>query len=147
MSPMQQRARAMTAYQTAALTVTPARAIVMLYDGAVQRLQQAGRAITEGRIEERYRLVGKAHAIVHGLQCQLDFAAGGEVALLLDRYYAYLLHRMTQINVRNDPAICDEVIARLRDMRASWAAIAETGNAAPAPPPVQADHRPIVQLG
>lgn len=144
---MQHRARAMTAYQTAAETVTPARAIVMLYDGAVQRLRQAGRAIAEGRIEDRYKLVGKAHAIVHGLQCQLDFDAGGEVALLLDRYYAYLLHRMTQINVHNDPAICDEVVARLRDMRASWAAIAETHNASPPPPPTRADHRPTVQLG
>ncbi len=144
---MQHRARAMSAYQTAAETVTPARAIVMLYDGAVQRLQQAGRAMAEGRIEERFRLVGKAHAIVHGLQCQLDFAAGGEVALLLDRYYAYLLHRMTQINVHNDPAICDEVIARLREMRASWAAIAETGSPPPAPPPTRADHQPTVQLG
>lgn len=135
---MQHRARAMTAYQTAALTVTPARAIVMLYDGAVQRLQQAGSAIAEGRIEDRFKLVGKAYAIVHGLQCQLDFTAGGEVALLLDRYYAYLLHRMTQINVLNDPAICDEVIARLRDMRASWAAIADTPNDFPArrPAPV-----------
>lgn len=136
---MQHRARAMTAYQTAALTVTPARAIVMLYDGAVQRLLQAGRAIAEGRIEDRFKLVGKAHAILHGLQCQLDFAAGGEVALLLDRYYAYLLHRMTQINVRNDPAICDEVIARLRDMRASWAAIADTPNTFPAPRPTPVD--------
>lgn len=144
---MQHRARAMTAYQTAAETVTPARAIVMLYDGAVQRLQQASQAIALGRIEERFRLVGKAHAIVHGLQCQLDFAAGGEVARLLDRYYAYLLHRMTEINIRNDPAICDEVIARLRDMRASWAAIAETGSMPPAPPPTRAAHRPTVQLG
>lgn len=144
---MQHRARAMTAYQTAAETVTPARAIVMLYDGAVQRLQQASQAIAEGRIEERFRLVGKAHAIVHGLQCQLDFAAGGEVATLLDRYYAYILHRMTEINVRNDPAICDEVIARLREMRASWATIAEAGSTPPAPPPMPADHRPTVQLG
>lgn len=144
---MQHHARAMTAYQTAAETVTPARAIVMLYDGAVQRLQQAVLAMSEGRVEDRFKLMGKAYAIIHGLQCQLDFDAGGEVALLLDRYYAYLLHRMTQVNVRNDPEICAEIIARLREMRASWAAIADGGDAIPAPPPIVADHRPVLQLG
>lgn len=135
MSLTQQRARALNAYQTAAETVTPARAIVMLYDGAVQRLQQARQAIVDRRIEDRFQLVEKARAIVHGLQCQLDFAAGGEVARLLDGYYAYLLHRMTQINLRNDPAICDELVDRLREMRSSWASIAD-GTAAqwPAPP-------------
>ncbi len=142
---MPHHARAMTAYQTAALTVTPAQAIVMLYDGAVQRLLQAKRAILEGRIEERFALVTKAHAIVQGLQCQLDFDAGGEVAPLLDRYYAYLLHRMIQINVRNDPAICDEVMAHLREMRASWAAIAESGGSAMKAPPPRTDHRPAMQ--
>lgn len=117
----------MSAYQTATATVTPAMVIVMLYDGAVQRLLQAKKALIEGRIEDRCHLVNKAHAIIHGLQCQLDFTAGGEMAKLLDRYYDYVLHRMAQINVRNDPLICDEVAAHLREMRESWSTIAEGG--------------------
>jgi flagellar secretion chaperone FliS len=124
MSSMQHRTRAMTAYQTATETVAPATAIVMLFDGAMHSMTRAGQAIAEGRIEDRWTLVNKAHAIVHGLQCQLDFAAGGEIARLLDDYYGYLLGRMTQANIKNDPAICDEVVDRLREMRASWAAIA-----------------------
>lgn len=124
MSTMQHRARAMNAYQAATTTVTPAMAIVMLYDGAMKFLTLAKAAIVEGRIEERCRLVTKSHAVIHGLQCQLDFTAGGEVATTLDRYYGYILHRMTQINIKNDPAICDELIDRLRQMRESWATIA-----------------------
>lgn len=133
---MQHRARAMSAYQTATETVAPATAIVMLYDGAMQALSRARQAIAEGRIEDRCNAVNKAHAIVHGLQCQLDFAAGGEIARLLDRYYGYLLGRMTQVNIRNDPSICDELLTRLREMRASWAAIAQ-GGALPEPAPAQ----------
>ena len=124
MSTMQHRARAMSAYQAATTTVTPAMAIVMLYDGAMRFLARAKAAIGEGRIEERCQLVNKAHAVIHGLQCQLDFTAGGEVALTLDRYYSYVLHRMMQVNIKNDPAICDELIDRLREMRESWATIA-----------------------
>jgi flagellar secretion chaperone FliS len=128
MSTVQHRARAMTAYQAASATVTPAMAIVMLYDGAMRFLAGAKAAIAEGRIEDRYELVNKAHAVIHGLQCQLDFTGGGEVARLLDRYYSYILHRMMQVNIKNDPAICDELIARLREMRESWATIASGGN-------------------
>ena len=125
---MQHRARAMTAYRAATTTVTPAMAIVMLYDGAMRFLACAKAAIAERRIEERCRLVNKAHAVIHGLQCQLDFTAGGEVAHALDRYYGYVLHRMMQVNIKNDPAICDELIDRLREMRESWATIASGSN-------------------
>ncbi len=128
---MQHRARAMTAYQAATETVSPAAAIVMLYDGAIRFLSRARQAITEGRIEDRYQLVNKAQAIVNGLQCQLDFTAGGDIARLLDGYYRYLHDRMTQLNVRNDPAICDELVERLREMRESWALIARGVEAAP----------------
>jgi flagellar protein FliS len=124
MSIQQHRTRAMNAYQTANTTVTPAMAIVMLYDGAMKFLSLAKAAIDERRIEDRCHLINKAHAVIHGLQCQLDFDAGGDIAPVLDHYYSYLLHRMMQINIKNDPAICDELIDRLREMRESWAAIA-----------------------
>lgn len=129
MSTLQHRARAMNAYRAASTTVTPAMAIVMLYDGAMKFLSQAKVAIEEGRIEDRCRLVNKSHAIIHGLQCQLDFDAGGDIAPTLDRYYNYVLQRMMQINMKNDATICDELIARLREMRKSWATIAQSGGA------------------
>ncbi len=46
---------------------------------------------------------------------------------------------LQQVNTRNDPAVCDELVARLGELRASWSAIAD-GDAqegkgpAPAPP-------------
>lgn len=132
MSWTQQRARAMSAYHAASETVTPATAIVMLYDGAVRRLNEAKLAAQEGRIEDRCNAVGKAHAIIHGLQCQLDFGAGGDIAALLDDYYNYILHRMTQINIKSDPTICEELVSRLREMRESWSTIAQ--GSIPEPP-------------
>ena len=47
MSWTQQRARAMTAYHAATETVTPATGIVMLYDGAIRRLNEARLAVEE----------------------------------------------------------------------------------------------------
>lgn len=130
---------AIAAYQTAAETVSPVQAIVMLYDGAIQRISLAKEAIDNGQIETRYNSVMKAYAIIQGLQSHLDFDAGGDIAPQLDRYYEYLLVRMTMINLKNDPAICEEVIERLREMRASWSSIADGTASAndQAPKPVQ----------
>ncbi len=130
----EQRAqRAAAAYGRASETISPARQIVMLYDGAMRRVAQARAAILERRVEDRYRHVMQAHAIINSLQAVLDLERGGEVARLLDRLYGYILHRLVQINLRDDPAICDELAARLGELRSSWAAIAE-GEPAPTGP-------------
>ena len=132
MSPHRTHRLVSAAYRSAAETHPPARQIVMLYDSAIQRVQEAKAAIAARRIEARFNLVMKAHAIVGALQSCLDFDQGGEVAPLLDRFYGYVLGRLTLINLRDDPAICDELVWLLRQMRDSWAEIA-TGPAAPTP--------------
>jgi flagellar secretion chaperone FliS len=96
----------------------------MLHDGAIQRIEEAKAAIAARRIEARFNLVMKAHAIIGALQSCLDFDQGGEVAPLLDRFYGYVLGRLTLINLRDDPAICDELVRLLRQMRDSWVEIA-----------------------
>lgn len=130
--------QATNAYSQASETAPPIVKIVMLYDGAIGRLQEAKTAIAEGRIEDRFNLVLRATAIVDGLQSSLDFERGGEIAKLLDDVYRYVGLRLQQINVANDPAICDEIIARLTELRQSWAALGESGdepNAGPAGDP------------
>ena len=117
-------ARAASAYGRAVRPRADANMIAMLYDGAIGQLAHARAAILAGAIEERWRHVRKAVAIVEGLQGSLDHAAGGEVAALLDRFYDYVGMRLVQIDLRNDPGICDELMARLGEVRASWRAIA-----------------------
>ena len=137
MSAHQTHRRVSAAYRSAAETHPPARQIVMLYDGAIQRIQEAKAAIAARRIEARFNSVMKAHAIVAALQSCLDFDQGGEVAPLLDRFYGYVLGRLTLVNVRDDPAICDELVRLLRQMRDSWAEIAPGPTIAPlATPPI-----------
>lgn len=131
-------ARAASAYGRASRPRADANMIVMLYDGAIGQLAHAKAAILSGAIEERWRHVRKAAAIVEGLQGCLDHAAGGEIATLLDRFYNYVGMRLVQIDLRNDPAICDELVARLGEMRASWSAMASGAPAAPG-----ASHRPL----
>ena len=55
------------------------------------------------------------------------------MARLLDRYYTYILHRLTEVNIQNDAGICDEILERLREMRSSWARIADDSDTRTAP--------------
>ena len=148
------RARAAAAYGQAAQTIPPARQIVMLYDGAIGRLREARRAVEEGRIEDRFRAVQKAAAIVDALHACLDFERGGAVAASLNRLYTYVSLRMQLINTRDGAGICDELAARLGDLRDAWHVLAEGGGTSGAdtaagrvmplgPPPAAGEGAPL----
>ena len=125
--------RAAIAYGRAAETLPPAQQILMLYDGAARRVEEIKAAIAAGDVEARYRLTRKAGAIVDGLQACLDHERGGEIASLLERLYTYFSLRLAQVNTQNDPRICDELLARLAELRASWAVLAQDPSHATAP--------------
>jgi flagellar protein FliS len=132
--------RAINAYGQASETLAPAQQIVLLYEGAIRRIKEARHAIEARRINDRYLAVRKATAIIEGLQGCLDDARGGEIARNLDRIYSHVIFRLQRINLTEDPAICDEVIARLDQLRAAWAQLA--GNA---PAVVEGRARPADQ--
>jgi flagellar protein FliS len=129
---MQHMQRAMSAYGHAAETLAPARQIVLLYDGAIRRIKEARDAIERRAINQRHVAVGKAAAIIDALHGCLDHERGGEIASNLDRLYTYFGMRLQHINLKDDVRICDELAARLGELRASWAQIADQG-AAPGP--------------
>src|SRR3954452_7690479 len=120
------KSRAADAYGRGRRPGGNARMVVMLYDGAIAQIGQARAAIGERAIEARWRHVAKATAIIEGLQGCLDHSLGGEIARLLDRFYTYLAVRLQEIDIRNDPLVCDELIARLTSVRASWLAMTES---------------------
>ena len=70
--------RAVSAYGQAAQTLPPAQQIVLLYDGVLRRLKEARDALAAGRVEDRWRAVQRAAAIVDALHACLDFERGGE---------------------------------------------------------------------
>ena len=119
--------KAMNAYGQAVETVSPARQIVMLYDGVLRYIANARSAIADRRISDRYQAVQKATQILEGLQGCLDHENGGDIAPQLDRLYTHYIFRLQAINVEDDPAICDELIALIGELRESWAVLAKPG--------------------
>lgn len=116
---------ALSAYQAAAKMTTSLGAVVMLYDGMIKEVGKAKAAIEEGRIEDRFNATQKACQIVLGLQSHLDFENGGDVSLMLDRFYHTIFRDLQQINMKNSAELCGGVIGALAEVRASWAQLAD----------------------
>jgi flagellar protein FliS len=125
--------RALSAYGQAAETLAPLKQIVLLYDGAIRRIKEAREAILQHRIKDRCTAIDKAGAIIDALHAALDHERGGEIAAQLDRIYTYLGFRLQRVNLEDDPAICDELVARLAELRGSWAQLAGAPGEAGAP--------------
>ncbi len=121
--------KAMNAYGQAVETIPPARQIVMLYDGVLRQIANARTAIGDRRINDRFIAVQKATLILEGLQGCLDHENGGEIAPQLDQLYSHYIFRLQAINMEDDPVICDELSAQIRELRESWAVLAGSGSA------------------
>ena len=116
---------ATSAYHNASQTVSSLRAVVMLYDGMIQSVGKAKTALEEQRIEDRFNETQKACRILLALQANLDFERGGDTAVMLDRFYHTIFRDLQGINLRNSPALCDDVITALKEVRRSWGELAE----------------------
>ena len=118
--------KAMNAYGQASETIPPAKQIVMLYDGVLRHVKAAAKAIDDRRINDRYIAVQKATLIIEALQGCLDHEHGGDIAPRLDQLYTHFIFRLQAINIDDDVAICDDILERVGELRASWAAVAES---------------------
>lgn len=106
------------------LNASAAEQVVMLYDGAIKFCLKAKEAIAEGNIQNRHNNNKRAMEIVSYLQDILDPVQGGDIAKRLQIIYTFLLRRLLEVDFRNDPRICDEVIEHLKVLRGSWEQIA-----------------------
>ena len=110
--------------QAQAIEADPHRLIQMLMEGGLTRLAQARGAMERNQTALKGELVGKAIAIIGGLRQGLNVEQGGELAVNLDNLYAYMTTRLMEANLKNDPAILEEVADLLREVKTGWDAIA-----------------------
>jgi flagellar secretion chaperone FliS len=123
--------------QVATTTASPGQLVLMLYDGALRFLGQALEGFSKEDPSEFNTTIGnnllKAQAIIEELNQALDVRAGGEFALNLRSLYNYLDRRLTDSNLRKEPAGIHEVIERLSVLRDAWREMLAQGGAQPSP--------------
>src|SRR5512135_615063 len=108
-------------------TANPIQLIVVLYDGAVNYLQEAKGHLQRGDIEGRTRAINRTLAIVSELQATLNFEEGGQVARSLESLYAYVKGRLIAANLGQDDKPLSEVISLLSTLRSAWQELASLG--------------------
>lgn len=110
--------------QVEAQSRSPLELVVMLYDGALARLTEAGAAAARGDVRARGTAVTKALAIISSLQETLNVESGGTVAIELDRLYTYASQRLLDITLKQDESGIQEVHKLLSRLRDAWQQIA-----------------------
>jgi flagellar secretion chaperone FliS len=102
----------------------PHQLVTMLLDGALSAIASAVNALERRDIPAKCNAISKAAGIVdEGLRGVLDLQGGGQVAATLHDLYSCVLIRLTEANLRNDPALLRECSDLLRPMRDAWATI------------------------
>lgn len=110
--------------ETGVSSASPHRLVLMLYDGFLESVGRARMAMGNGAVEVKCAQIGRAVRILdEGLRAALNLDAGGELAVHLHDLYTYAVMRLTQANLRNDPALLDEVDRLVRPLRDAWATI------------------------
>lgn len=114
-------ASAQHAYRDSAiLTATPERLVVMLYDGAQRFLAQGAAALRANDLAGMNRRLQRGEAIIRELRMTLDFDAGGDIAHRLDSIYSFCERHLLEARLKREPERIDQVIALLGELRDAW---------------------------
>jgi len=106
----------------------PHRLVLMLMDGALERLAQARACIRhEVGVESNRQsdLIQAAIAILDELRAGLDLEGGGTIATHLDDLYDYMTRQLVKANLQHRPEILEETAHLLTEIRAAWIALPE----------------------
>lgn len=111
------------ALRTDVETASPHRLILLLMDGAIDKLRAARAAMTRGNIAAKGTNITWAMSIIDGLRASLNLERGGQIAANLDALYDYMIRTLVTANLHNDDTKLGEVERLLGEIRSGWKGI------------------------
>lgn len=106
-------------------TSSQSQLILMLYDGALQAVNQSILYMGQQDVAEQSKYILKAQDIINELSLALDMKQGGEVAKTLEQLYQFVLNQLIQANITSDTMYLESVIKVLSPLRDAWSRISE----------------------
>jgi len=113
---------------------SPTRLVQIMYEQILAHLATAQGCM--GRIQGNLPLaevrakcaaMSKALRLLSQLDATLNMEKGGQVAANLRNLYGYMMNRLTQANVVNDPALVAEVATLVTTIKRGWDQIVADG--------------------
>ncbi len=112
-----------TAVHGGVAAADPHKLVVMLMDGAIERIRAAQGCIAHGQTADKAQLIHRAVAIIGELNASLDLSAGGQIAANLAELYDYMTRRLLKASIENKAEILEEVSKLLHEIRGAWMSI------------------------
>ncbi|MTV49935.1 flagellar export chaperone FliS [Heliobacillus mobilis] len=100
------------------MTSPPEELTTLLYDGALRFTKMAIKAIDEKNVQESHRNISRAQDIIMELMETLDMSQ--EVAHQLMVLYDFILHSLTEGNVKKDKTHLIHAQEFLQDLKDTW---------------------------
>jgi flagellar protein FliS len=118
----------LAAYQSASAhggvaAADPHKLILMLMDGAIDRISAARGCIERRDTSEKARLISRAMAIVAELRGCLNLKGGGSIAANLSELYDFVGRRLLAAQAEDNLAHLDDASRVLGDIRGAWSTI------------------------
>lgn len=111
--------------KTSVTTASRERILLMLYEGAIRFTRQARTAMNEGKIADKGKFISKATAILSELMATLDFKVGGQLAVDLENLYVFMIDKLIEGNINNNPECLDNVESLLMTLYTAWKDVVE----------------------
>lgn len=144
---------AMNAYQNVGIesivdSASPVQLVLMLFGGAIAAIASAEHHLNLKNIAAKGKAISQAISIIDGgLRASLDLNVGGELATNLSELYQYMARRLLYANLKDDPAVLEEVRQLLQQLRGAWEALAANAAAPTAMPNAKPPQRSATSYG
>lgn len=107
------------AYQNNSVnTASPGELTLMLYNGCLKFMKQAGKAMEENDHETKNSMIQKTQNIIRELMVTLDHNA--PITKEIMPLYDFVYHALTQANVQNDETQLNQAKEIITDFRDTW---------------------------
>jgi flagellar protein FliS len=113
------------------LSADPLELIHLLYQRAIDLVQDARGSLAAGDIRGRSKAILGALAVIGELNASLDPKAGGSMSAKLAQLYGYMRIKLTEGNVKQQDAPLAEVESLLKTLGEAWSAIRPAVNTTP----------------
>lgn len=104
--------------QNSVTTASPGELTLMLYNGCLKFLTLAKKAMLDKDIQTKNTNLQKAQAIITELMVTLDMNV--PISKEIQPLYDYMNRRLIEANIKNDPAMIDEVAGLMTEFRDTW---------------------------
>lgn len=102
-------------------TASPAKLLLMAYDGAIRFCRIGGEKMREGKLDEQSININKAIAVVCELLSTLKEEHNPPLVARLRSLYTYVIEKLAHANLHQDEASLNEAVKILSDLREAWA--------------------------